>query len=376
MRGIYSHRPYTEYISTRWYRAPECLLTDGEYGAEVDVWGAGCVIFELIALSPLFPGSDEIDQINKIHQILGSPPPLVWMKLKISGSRNLRIDFPVYRGTGFGNLIPRARQDSISFLYGTLKYDPTERITAAQALEHTYLVSFNVKSSEENIHRERGANCSQNINKNVGAKLITLAKITPTSDVGKMHTEAKPKEKLKGTFPSSGKQRNTLVKTNISRKANYSTTQINVNPMKGARLPTCNGNVISTSTTQGRPAKPNHYSKLVRLHSGATNCSSRQGTLVAIQNEQGSKESLPLLGQLRSGNAQPLVRRKNPYYGSLNLQATNKTALQRGAQSSVAAAASPTTSRRLLPPIRNTFVNQEEKRETKLLPVHSCKRNP
>ena len=60
-RGIYSKQPYTEYISTRWYRAPECLLTDGYYGYKMDLWGVGCVLFEVISLFPLFPGNDEVD---------------------------------------------------------------------------------------------------------------------------------------------------------------------------------------------------------------------------------------------------------------------------------------------------------------------------
>ena len=60
-RGIYSKQPYTEYISTRWYRAPECLLTDGYYGYKMDLWGVGCVMFEVVSLFPLFPGNDELD---------------------------------------------------------------------------------------------------------------------------------------------------------------------------------------------------------------------------------------------------------------------------------------------------------------------------
>jgi renal tumor antigen len=68
-RGIHSRRPWTEYISTRWYRAPECLLTDGYYGAEMDLWGVGCVAFETLALFPLFPGSNEADQIERIHKV-------------------------------------------------------------------------------------------------------------------------------------------------------------------------------------------------------------------------------------------------------------------------------------------------------------------
>ena len=67
-RGIYSKQPYTEYISTRWYRAPECLLTDGYYGPEMDLWGVGCVFFEITSLYPLFPGTNELDQM--IYKII------------------------------------------------------------------------------------------------------------------------------------------------------------------------------------------------------------------------------------------------------------------------------------------------------------------
>lgn len=64
-RGIYSKQPYTEYISTRWYRAPECLLTDGYYNYKMDMWGVGCVFFEIVSLFPLFPGTNELDQVSE-----------------------------------------------------------------------------------------------------------------------------------------------------------------------------------------------------------------------------------------------------------------------------------------------------------------------
>ena len=60
-RGIYSKPPFTEYISTRWYRPPECLLTDGYYNHKMDYWGIGCVFFEVLTLTPLFPGTNELD---------------------------------------------------------------------------------------------------------------------------------------------------------------------------------------------------------------------------------------------------------------------------------------------------------------------------
>jgi renal tumor antigen len=81
-RGIYSKPPYTEYISTRWYRAPECLLTDGYYDYKMDLWGIGCVFFEVVALFPLFPGSNELDQIEKIHAVMGTPSKELQLKFK------------------------------------------------------------------------------------------------------------------------------------------------------------------------------------------------------------------------------------------------------------------------------------------------------
>ena len=51
----------TEYVVTRWYRAPECLLTDGYYTYKMDIWGVGCVMYEVLSLCPLFPGNDELD---------------------------------------------------------------------------------------------------------------------------------------------------------------------------------------------------------------------------------------------------------------------------------------------------------------------------
>ncbi|XP_074147326.1 MAPK/MAK/MRK overlapping kinase isoform X4 [Sminthopsis crassicaudata] len=81
-RSVYSKQPYTEYISTRWYRAPECLLTDGYYSYKMDMWSAGCVFYEIMSLQPLFPGANELDQISKIHDIIGTPPQKTLTKFK------------------------------------------------------------------------------------------------------------------------------------------------------------------------------------------------------------------------------------------------------------------------------------------------------
>ncbi|EPY87748.1 MAPK/MAK/MRK overlapping kinase-like protein [Camelus ferus] len=81
-RSVYSKQPYTEYISTRWYRAPECLLTDGFYTYKMDMWSAGCVLYEVASLQPLFPGANELDQISRIHDIIGTPTENTLAKFK------------------------------------------------------------------------------------------------------------------------------------------------------------------------------------------------------------------------------------------------------------------------------------------------------
>lgn len=150
-RGIHHQQPYTEYISTRWYRSPECLLTDGYYGPEMDVWAAGCVLFEVISLYPLFPGSDEVDQINRIHKILGTPPRETLTNLMGGGraSAHMRsFDFPSQRGIGIGHLIPHAPSDCIDLLKKSIRYNLRDRLTARQATHHVYFAEFRDSESQ------------------------------------------------------------------------------------------------------------------------------------------------------------------------------------------------------------------------------------
>ncbi|KAL0969616.1 hypothetical protein UPYG_G00229870 [Umbra pygmaea] len=135
-RSLYSKPPHTEYISTRWYRAPECLLTDGYYSHKMDMWSVGCVFFEIISLSPLFPGTNELDQMTKIHDVLGTPDSSLLQKFK--QSRGMRFDFPPRKGSGISQLIPNCTAPSLSLLYQMLAYDPEERIGARAALQHAY----------------------------------------------------------------------------------------------------------------------------------------------------------------------------------------------------------------------------------------------
>lgn len=71
----------TGYVATRYYRAPEIMLTWQRYGVQVDVWSAGCILAEMLRGKPLFPGKDHVHQFHLITNILGNPPDAVIEKI-------------------------------------------------------------------------------------------------------------------------------------------------------------------------------------------------------------------------------------------------------------------------------------------------------
>ncbi|KAJ1482272.1 mitogen-activated protein kinase 7, partial [Baffinella frigidus] len=94
-REIRSRPPFTEYVSTRWYRAPEVLLQSTNYNYPVDIWACGCIMAELYMLRPLFPGSSETDTINKVCSVLGTPTKDSYPEgLRLAAA--MRFKFPQY----------------------------------------------------------------------------------------------------------------------------------------------------------------------------------------------------------------------------------------------------------------------------------------
>jgi protein kinase len=77
-REIRSKPPFTDYVSTRWYRAPEVILRAPNYNSPIDIFAIGAIMAELYRSWPLFPGNSETDQMQKICQILGSPTKEDW----------------------------------------------------------------------------------------------------------------------------------------------------------------------------------------------------------------------------------------------------------------------------------------------------------
>ena len=149
-RETYSHHPYTTYVSTRWYRAPEVLLRAGEYSAPVDVWALGAMAVEVANLKPLFPGSNEVDQVWRICEIMGSPGNWCDRHGKRVGGGEWKDGIKLAQKLGFSfpKMAPHSMESIIrppqwpkalaEFVTWCLMWDPKARPTCTEALSHEY----------------------------------------------------------------------------------------------------------------------------------------------------------------------------------------------------------------------------------------------
>ncbi|KAJ5788293.1 hypothetical protein N7457_003283 [Penicillium paradoxum] len=161
----------TGYVSTRYYRAPEIMLTWRKYTEKVDIWSAGCIFAELLLGEPLFPGKNHINQFCVIADLLGNPPEEVISNIT---SENVSIseyaDFNVHFSWNFdadsfktlnfikslpkrdrkpmSQVIPRANADATNLIDKMLEFDPQVRLTATETLSSPYLAPYHDPTDE------------------------------------------------------------------------------------------------------------------------------------------------------------------------------------------------------------------------------------
>lgn len=139
----------TDYVVTRWYRAPEVVLLASEYTKSIDVWSVGCILCELIGRRPIFTGKDHLDQIRKIFQVIGTPgeEDLNWLPAKSPARAFIKKAAPCTKQP-WETVYPKATPAGIEAIERMLTFHPNKRANVAETLELAYYETLHMPEDE------------------------------------------------------------------------------------------------------------------------------------------------------------------------------------------------------------------------------------
>jgi len=142
-------RPLTEYVCTRWYRAPEVLCSWSNYGPAIDIWSVGCIFAEMLRRKPLLPGKNTQHQLQLIIQYLGTPDAETLSRIKNEKCRRFLESLPKTPGrAALQEAIGSVEKSIMEVLDCTLQFNPDRRVTVQQALELKYLEQLHCVDDE------------------------------------------------------------------------------------------------------------------------------------------------------------------------------------------------------------------------------------
>lgn len=138
----------TDYVATRWYRAPEILLGSTKYTKGVDMWSVGCILGELIGGRPMFPGTSTMNQLDKIVEVTGMPKREDIDAIDSPFAATMLESLPKTTKKNLETLYPNATPEALDLLGKLLQFNPDKRITAIECLEHPYVAQFHDPAAE------------------------------------------------------------------------------------------------------------------------------------------------------------------------------------------------------------------------------------
>lgn len=141
----------TDYVATRWYRAPEILLGSTRYTKGVDMWSIGCILGELLGGQPMFPGESTMNQLEKIIEMTGRPSKQDMKAIKSKFTSTMLDSINVRPQRPLHVLFPQASTDALDLLRKLLQFNPDKRIDAYSALRHPYLAQFHNPDDEPTL---------------------------------------------------------------------------------------------------------------------------------------------------------------------------------------------------------------------------------
>ncbi|NXC08643.1 MK15 kinase, partial [Orthonyx spaldingii] len=142
----------TEYVATRWYRAPEILLASRNYTKGVDMWSIGCILGEMLLGKPLFPGTSTMNQIEQILRVIPAPSPEDILALQSEYKASVINCMSSRQRVAFEEIFPSSTPlPALDLLKKLLVFNPDKRLTAEEALQHPYVKRFHCPSREPSL---------------------------------------------------------------------------------------------------------------------------------------------------------------------------------------------------------------------------------
>jgi len=138
----------TDYVATRWYRAPEILLGATKYTKAVDMWSLGCIMGELLSGKPIFPGSSTMNQLDRIIEVTGKPSAQVLAEIDAPYAATMIDSLGESKPRKLKDMFPTATDDALDLMAKLLEFSPVARYTIEQTLAHPYVAQFHSPDDE------------------------------------------------------------------------------------------------------------------------------------------------------------------------------------------------------------------------------------
>jgi len=138
----------TEYVATRWYRAPEILLGSTKYTKGVDMWSIGCILGEMNLGKPMFPGTSTLNQIEKVLEVTGRPSKEDIASIQSPQAGAIIDSIKVAKHKSLKDLFPGLSPEGLDLIKRLLQFNPNRRPSVEQALNHPYMTQFHCEEEE------------------------------------------------------------------------------------------------------------------------------------------------------------------------------------------------------------------------------------
>eukprot|EP00929_Paragymnodinium_shiwhaense_P003862 TRINITY_DN104560_c0_g1_i1.p1 TRINITY_DN104560_c0_g1~~TRINITY_DN104560_c0_g1_i1.p1 ORF type:complete len:510 (+),score=120.24 TRINITY_DN104560_c0_g1_i1:84-1613(+) len=173
----------TDYVATRWYRAPEILLGSTSYTKGVDIWSVGCILGELLSGKPIFPGTSTMNQLDRVCQVTGKPTQDDIDSIKSPFAATMLEGLSIGRARPLQEMFPSAPAEALDMMKRCMMFNPNKRFSAKEGARHAYVVQFHNPEDE--------VDCEQPIN----IPIDDNTKLTVEDYRERLYTEVQEKKK-------------------------------------------------------------------------------------------------------------------------------------------------------------------------------------